>query len=80
VSSYNLGEPQRAMLEYFAGIVTRRENQPARQRDCDVLLVQGSRSGIYVPDENWEAIWFGARPGDDKELYRLYRRKPAKRS
>jgi 4-amino-4-deoxy-L-arabinose transferase-like glycosyltransferase len=80
VSSYNLGEPQRAMLEYFVGIVTRRENEPARQRDCDVLLVQGSRSGIYVPDENWEAIWFGARPGDDKELYRLYRRKPVKRS
>jgi 4-amino-4-deoxy-L-arabinose transferase-like glycosyltransferase len=74
VSSYNLGEPQRAMLQYFAGIVTYRETEPMRRRDCDVLLVQGFRKGIYIPEQRWQMIWEGARPGDDKELYRLYRR------
>ena len=63
------------MLEYFAGIVTYRETEPTRKRDCDLLLVQGFRNSIHVPDQRWEVIWHGARPGDDKELYRLYRRK-----
>jgi hypothetical protein len=80
MSSYNLGEPQRAMLEYFAGIVTYRETEPARKRDCDMLLVQGSRSAIYTPDQRWKPIWYGARPGDERELYRLYQRKQPSRS
>ena len=76
ISSYSLAEPQRAMLEYFAGIVTYRDTQPERKRDCDVLLVQGSRKAIRTPDPSWELIWHGARPGDDNELYRLYRKRP----
>jgi hypothetical protein len=82
ISSYNLGEPQRAMFQYFAGIVTHREPDPAAAdaTTCNLLLVQGSRSSIYVPNDSWEPIWFGARPGDDKELYRLYRRKATTRS
>jgi len=74
VSSYNLGEPQRALLEYFAGIVTYRENQPSRKRDCHVLLVQGFRNYIFVPSPHWHKIWEGARPGDNKEEYQLYER------
>ena len=76
LSSYNLGEPQRAMLQYFAGIVSYRETEPGRKRDCDTLLVQGLRKSIYTPDQRWEMIWHGARPGDDNELYRLYRKRP----
>jgi 4-amino-4-deoxy-L-arabinose transferase-like glycosyltransferase len=76
ISSYNLGEPQRAMLEYFAGIVTYRDSEAERKRDCDVLLVQGSRKSIRTADQSWELIWHGARPGDDNELYRLYRKTP----
>ena len=76
ISSYSLGEPQRAMLEYFAGIVTYRDIEPERKRDCDVLLVQGFRKAIRTPDQSWELIWHGARPGDDNELYRLYRKRP----
>ena len=75
ISSYNLAEPQRAMLEYFASIVTFRESEPERKRDCDLLLVQGSRKMIRSPDQSWELIWHGARPGDDYELYRLYRKR-----
>jgi len=74
VSSYNLGEPQRAMLHYFAGIRTYRESVPGRERDCELLLVQGARANMYVPGPEWVQIWEGARRGDRRELYRLYRR------
>ncbi|HTT36264.1 MAG TPA: hypothetical protein VMH32_01195 [Burkholderiales bacterium] len=76
VSSFNLGEPQRAMLEYFGHIVTYRETEPARKRDCDLLLVQGRRDEMHIPDESWRLVWEGARPGDNRELYRLYQKKP----
>lgn len=76
VSSFNLGEPQRAMLQYFARIVTYRETEPTRKRDCDLLLIQGMRQAIHIPDESWRLVWEGARPGDDRELYRLYQKKP----
>jgi 4-amino-4-deoxy-L-arabinose transferase-like glycosyltransferase len=75
ISSHNLGEPQRAMLHYFAGILTYRDDQTrSNTRSCDVLLVQGSTKQIYQPDRRWERIWEGSRPGDTKELYRLYQR------
>jgi hypothetical protein len=76
VSSYNLGEPQRALLQYFAGVVTYRETEPDRKRDCHVLLVQGFWNYIFVPNTRWHKIWEGARPGDNKELYQLYERRP----
>jgi 4-amino-4-deoxy-L-arabinose transferase-like glycosyltransferase len=76
VSSYNLGEPQRALLQYFAGVVTYRETEPDRKRDCHVLLVQGFWNYIFVPNARWHKIWEGARPGDNKELYQLYERRP----
>jgi hypothetical protein len=74
ISSHSLGEPQRALFEYFAGIVTYREEVPSRKRDCDILLVQGMRTGIHQPGPSWEQFWEGTRPGDRRELFRLYRR------
>jgi len=74
IASQNLGEPQRAMLHYFANIITYRHDDPARQRDCDLTLVQGVASEEYVPLGPWQKIWEGARPGDNVERYRLYRR------
>jgi 4-amino-4-deoxy-L-arabinose transferase-like glycosyltransferase len=75
MTSRNLGEPQRAMLHYFAGILTYREEQArSYTHRCDILLVQGFSSQMYQPDGQWERIWEGSRPGDRKELYRLYRR------
>ena len=74
IASHGLGEPQRAMLQYFAGIFTYRDERAQwRSRPCHVLLVQGSRERIYQPDSRWVKVWEGSRPGDRKELYRLYR-------
>jgi hypothetical protein len=73
ISSLNVGEPQRAMLHYFANIITWRIDVAARQRrDCDLMLVQGVASEESVPLGPWKKIWEGARPGDKVERYRVY--------
>ncbi len=77
LASQNLGEPQRALLDYLAGIITERQEIPQRRRDCDLQLVQGFRYQIADPGPGWKLLWEGARLGDNKELYRLYRREAA---
>ena len=71
VANRRLGEPERAMLDYFGGLLTDRESTPAGQR-CPVLLVQS----LEVPKEisrpgPWRLMWNGARPGDNKEHFWL---------
>jgi len=73
IASQSLGEPQRAMLHYFANIITYRLDEPARKRDCEITLTQGVASEEQVPPGRWEKIWEGTRPGDKVERYRLYR-------
>jgi 4-amino-4-deoxy-L-arabinose transferase-like glycosyltransferase len=72
VSSRNLAEPQRAMLHYYAGILTYRDEVPARQRACNVLLVQGARDAEPTVSPGWRKAWDGARPGDNQERFWLY--------
>lgn len=74
IASRGLGEPQRALLQYFAGIVTYRDEGPLARAGCELLLLQGLRGSLVAPDAHWRQIWEGSRPGDAKELYRLYRR------
>src|SRR5437867_3804193 len=74
LASHNLGEPQRALLEYFAGITTvRSEVQPAN--NCGALLLQVTREDSdRPPDSAWEKVWEGRRRGDDTEHFLLFRR------
>ncbi|HEV7803973.1 MAG TPA: glycosyltransferase family 39 protein [Burkholderiales bacterium] len=76
ISSRDLGDPQRAMLHYYAGIRTFREEAAERRRDCDLMLVQGTPQEERVPPGNWIRIWEGNRPGDRAERFRLYKRLP----
>src|SRR5207244_9009517 len=74
IASRNLGEPQRALFRYFAGLVTvREEAQPAH--DCGAVLVQYGRVD-RTPDapEGWRVEWEGQRRGDDTERFVLYSR------
>jgi 4-amino-4-deoxy-L-arabinose transferase-like glycosyltransferase len=74
VASRNLGEPQRALLYYFANIVTVREEKSPDQ-DCALLLVQyGHRDGDPIVRLGWEIAWQGARRGDDTERFVLFRK------
>jgi 4-amino-4-deoxy-L-arabinose transferase-like glycosyltransferase len=78
IASLHLGEPQRAMIDYFAGIKTvRLEVEPGNS--CSALLVQGWRDiEVPPPAPAWTLVWEGARPGDGRELYYLYRRDVAR--
>jgi 4-amino-4-deoxy-L-arabinose transferase-like glycosyltransferase len=74
IASRDLTEPQRAMLHYFAGIITYREEAPGRQRDCELLLTQGVPQYEVIPRGAWRKLWEGSRPRDKDEQYRLYQR------
>jgi 4-amino-4-deoxy-L-arabinose transferase-like glycosyltransferase len=72
VASRNLGEPQRALLEYFGRLKTMRE-EVAPDPPCEALLVQDSHSNEpLIRGHGWIPVWEGRRGGDYRELYRLY--------
>ena len=76
LASRNLGEPQRALFYYFAGIQTvREEEHPVHL--CEALLVQyGRLPASPEPPPGWTATWSGGRRGDDTERFVLYVRNP----
>jgi 4-amino-4-deoxy-L-arabinose transferase-like glycosyltransferase len=74
VESRGLGEAQRAVLHYHAGLVTRRAEMHGRT-DCPYLLVQSStRVRSAEPEAGWVRVWEGRRQPRDRERLRLYRR------
>ena len=74
VTSEGLGEPQRAMIEYYAGIQTlRRTVHPDAK--CQLMLRQEWVTDSPAYDSRqWHVLWVGQRPGDTKEKFRLYQR------
>jgi len=75
IYSQSLGEPQRAMLDYFANIITVRLEKSGPRPDCDLLIVQDNWKDPGQAGGPWEMIWEGRRPGDKEERYRLYRQR-----
>jgi len=73
VASNNLGEAQRALLDYYANVITKRAENGEGTK-CHVLLVQGIADKEPALPEKWVKIWEGNRPGDKIERLRLYRR------
>ncbi len=69
----NVGDPQRALFDYYAGIRTVREDDATAAR-CDAMLVQASPVKIAQADPGWSEVWRGSRPGDRTEVFILYRR------
>ena len=76
VAAINIGEPQRAMLDYFAQLRFVPVNVNATTA-CDWLLTQGSKESGPKVDSLWQLTWEGARPGDNSERFRLYQRQAA---
>jgi len=74
VKSYRLGESEAAMLEYEGGITAvRAEDYPDAR--CELIWVQGSEPASLRPIlAKWRLVWSGHRPGDGKELHRLFAR------
>ena len=74
VASRELGEPQRALFHYFAGIVSVPETSP-QAKDCRLLLVQAGRDPAVPPHgPQWKLVWVGIRPGEHSEHYWLFSR------
>jgi len=73
IARHNLGDPQRALLDYFANIRTVREDLPQASR-CHALLVQAQPLRLPVIAPEWSESWRGSRTGDRNELFILYRR------
>jgi hypothetical protein len=72
VASQGLGEGQRGMLHYVAGVKTRRiENGfPA----CPYLIAQTGHDGSrqVLPPGKWTLVWEGSRNGENRERFLLY--------
>ncbi len=81
IESIGLGEAQRAVFHYYAGVVTQRReamSPPGTRRQCRMLLVQAdaraqpdSRPQPDALEPGWRRIWEGNRPRD-RERFRLY--------
>src|SRR6185436_2651752 len=77
IARSNVGDAQRALLNYFANITTVPIEMPA-SRECKVLLAQAAP--LKMPRSvgpEWEEVWRGSRPGDRHELFILYKRRLA---
>lgn len=72
IASRGLGEPQRALLEYYAHVRTRRV-EIAGPPTCELYLLQ-TTAVSPDPGTEWRLRWAGTRPGDGKEYLRLYAR------
>lgn len=81
IASVGLGESERAMLEYYAGIITKRA-EATDIGDCDFLLIESGDTLVNPPKgKEWGLLWETRRMKDHdhpKETYRLYRRIDAK--
>jgi 4-amino-4-deoxy-L-arabinose transferase-like glycosyltransferase/diadenosine tetraphosphatase ApaH/serine/threonine PP2A family protein phosphatase len=76
VASVNLGEPQRAMFHYYAGLKTERR-ELNRGADCDWVLIQSEARRIETekePGPGLKLVWQSVH--SRKELFRLFHRSP----
>jgi hypothetical protein len=73
VVRHGLGDPQRALLDYFVNLTTVRDDNPSSAR-CRALLVQTSPQKIPKVAPEWTEAWRGSRPGDRNELLLVYKR------
>jgi 4-amino-4-deoxy-L-arabinose transferase-like glycosyltransferase len=73
IASRGLGESERAMLRYFLGFVTYKDDA-APTAGCDLLLVDGIAESppADIDPRHWNLVWEGARPGDKRERLWLF--------
>jgi len=73
IARRNVGEAQRALLDYFANVRTIPAEFPASDR-CGALLVQAHPLRVPAAGPEWAETWRGSRPGDKNEIFIVYRR------
>ena len=73
VARQNLGDAQRALLDYFVKLRTVPVDSPQAE-GCRALLVQAPPLHPPAVPKGWTEAWRGSRPGDRNELFILYGR------
>jgi 4-amino-4-deoxy-L-arabinose transferase-like glycosyltransferase len=69
-----LSNAQRASLSYFVEIEPASLESSAGKA-CNWLLVSGdTRQELAAPNDTWNKVWEGHRPGERKETFRLFKR------
>ncbi|WP_150807812.1 ArnT family glycosyltransferase [Pandoraea sputorum] len=72
IGSFNVGESERAMLDYFIDVRPVQLPSLDDASRCDTLLVLDKAAArIAVPDA-WREIWQGGRAGDTNERFRAF--------
>jgi len=72
LASQNLGEHERAMLEYVTGIISLRREVSSDTR-CGFILLQDKAGDRRVaPEGGWQVVWKGSRPGDNSERFSVF--------
>ncbi len=70
VASLELGESERAVLEYVLGIPTIDPDD-----NCSLVLRQRRADKVVAPvPRSWRLVWSGSRPGDHRERFELWSR------
>jgi len=73
IARQNVGDAQRALLDYFANITTTDVEMGTSSR-CEALIVQATPLKMPQVNPEWQEVWRGSRPGDRHELFILYKR------
>ncbi|TMH69877.1 MAG: glycosyltransferase family 39 protein [Betaproteobacteria bacterium] len=76
IANRQLGEPQRAMLEYFGGILTLAESAPGARYCAFLLVQQGYGDELPRHGPQWTPLWSGTRSGDATERFWLFSAQP----
>lgn len=72
VGSFNVGESERAMLDYFIDVRPVQLPDLADASRCDVLLVLDKANARIPAPDGWREIWQGGRAGDTNERFRAF--------
>lgn len=74
VTGRNLGDSQRAALDYHANVQVQRF-ETTQNLGCDLYLIQDERGQEKIePGPDWRLVWEGKRPSDRHESFRLFQR------
>ncbi|WP_374620260.1 ArnT family glycosyltransferase [Pandoraea sp.] len=77
IGSYNVGESERAMLDYFIDVRPVQIPALAQASRCGVLLILDKANARIPAPHGWREIWQGGRAGDTNERFRAFVAPPA---
>jgi 4-amino-4-deoxy-L-arabinose transferase-like glycosyltransferase len=78
VASHGLGESERGMLQYYAGLKTQRI-EIHNDSQCGLVLAQSVHAipPLWWMERGWKTVWEGSRPGEKREHFWLLARPAA---